>query len=150
MRRLPGSPHTNGKKVSMFHSISVERILARSTERARLFYTHMLTMPGAMMDFESGWSCSYMTQQCVADDLGYSVTTAERALRDLRELGICRILPWPGAATETQLRVADIRLSSPFGPAMRFLAAEDLVDAAVHLLHREWDEILTESRGGSN
>lgn len=131
----------------MFHSISVDSILARTTERARLFYTHMLTMPGATMDFESGWSSSYATQQQIADDLGYSVTTAERAIRDLRRISVCRVLAWPGTATETQLRVSDIRLSSPFGPVMQFLTQADLVDAAIRFLHREWEEILAESHG---
>jgi hypothetical protein len=134
----------------MFHSISVDSILARTTDRARFFYTHMVTMPDAFMDFESGWSCSYATQSQIAEDLGCSVTTAERAIRDLRSIAVCRVLAWPGAATETQLRVADVKISSPFGPVMRWLTEDDRIDAAIHILRREWEEIRAQSaRGGS-
>ncbi|MFE6745937.1 hypothetical protein ACFVGM_08810 [Kitasatospora purpeofusca] len=130
--------------------VPVESILARATARSRTVYTHLLTTSGAAMDMESGWSSSYLTQQALADDLDISVTTTERALRGLRHLGICRVIPWPGAATETQLRVADIRLRPVFGPAANFLDQSRLIDAAVRLLQAEWAEILDETRKRSN
>lgn len=134
----------------MFHSISVDSILARTTERARFFYTHMVTMPGAWMDFESGWSSHFATQSQVAESLGCSVTTAERAIRDLREVAVCRVFAWPGAVTETQLRVADVKISSPFGPVMRWLTPDEAVDAAIRVLNQEWEEIQAQSAGGGN
>jgi hypothetical protein len=97
-------------------------------------------------DAETGWSCAYMTQQDLADEMRVCLRTATRAMKDLREFGLVRVLVWPGARTETQVRVGHVSVASPFGPmqaAQRRLPHHQLVDTAISVLlqdNRQYEE----------
>ncbi|MFJ4739059.1 hypothetical protein [Streptomyces sp. NPDC088775] len=114
--------------------IAVEDILCRAPERARHAYTTLVTNAESRYDGETGWSCAYITQQALADDMFVCLRTATRAIRDLRDVGLVRVLSWPGSRTETQIRIASIDISSPFGPVQAALVRspkQHLVDKAI-------------------
>ncbi|MFE5853223.1 hypothetical protein ACFQ61_08375 [Streptomyces sp. NPDC056500] len=96
--------------------IAVEEILEHVPERARIAYTYLVTSAKSEYDQETGWSCAYITQQALADEMYVCLRTTTRAIRDLKDAGLVRVLSWPGARTETQVRIDDIDVSSPFGP----------------------------------
>ncbi|WNI17605.1 hypothetical protein [Actinacidiphila sp. ITFR-21] len=117
--------------------VSVEDILGRAPERARLAYTSLVTNADSRYDAETGWSCAYITQQALADEMYVCLRTATRAVRDLRDIGLVRVLSWPGARTETQVRIASVDISSPFGPVQAALAGsskQQLIDKAISQL----------------
>lgn len=117
--------------------IPVEGILDRVPERAQSAYTNLVTHESARYDEETGWSCAYLTQQALADEMGVSLRTATRAVSDLRQCGLVRVLVWPGARTETQVRVSDICINSVFGPIHMcpdMLSHNQLVDCAIAFL----------------
>ncbi|MEU1816076.1 helix-turn-helix domain-containing protein [Streptomyces roseifaciens] len=119
--------------------IHVEEILLRVPERAHLAYTNLLTHHESRYDDLTGWTRAYLTQAELAQEMACSVRTAERALRDLREYGIARVLAWPGSRTETQVRVADVPIASPFGPERQAQQARPrhaLVEEAIGRLLR--------------
>ncbi|WP_167503158.1 hypothetical protein [Streptomyces malaysiensis] len=126
--------------------VSVEDILRRLPFRAKVAYTNLVTHAESRYDADTGWSCAYITQQDLADDMEVCLRTATRAMRDLRECGLVRVLVWPGARTETQVRIADIGVTSVFGPArimQENLPRHQLVDLAIRLLlsrNRESEE----------
>lgn len=133
----------------MTPSIPVEHILHRAPERARAAYTNLVAHPQSFFDGMTGWSCTLIQQKDLADEMGCSLRTTERALADLRELGLARVLAWPHARTETQVRVTDVTLSSVFGPVREFqerMNAEQLVDEAVRMLLAEWRSFEEEMR----
>lgn len=114
--------------------ISVEDILCRVPARARLAYTFLVTNAKSRYDADTGWSCAYITQQALADEMYVCLRTATRAIRDLRTHGLVRVLAWPGARTETQVRVDSVDISSPFGPIQAALTRapkRQLVDKAI-------------------
>ncbi|MFF8283355.1 hypothetical protein ACF06W_11600 [Streptomyces albus] len=139
-----------------FHAglpVPVEDILQRLPERARLAYTSLLTNADSLYDGDTGWSCAYITQQALADEMYVCLRTATRAIRDLRFSGLVRVLAWPGARTETQVRVASVDVSSPFGPVqseLRHCTKHQLVDRAIQQLraHNEALESLAASQEG--
>lgn len=103
-------------------SISMEEILQRVPERARTAYTAMITQETSLFDSETGWSSFYLTQAQLAEEMEVCLRTVNRAVADLKKIGVVRIFTWPGAATETQVRVADVEVRrvslSPFGPVI--------------------------------
>ncbi|MFD9815117.1 hypothetical protein [Streptomyces sp. NPDC059080] len=101
--------------------VSVEDILSRAPERAHLAYTSLVTNSESRYDGETGWSCAYITQQALADEMFVCLRTATRAIKDLRNVGLVRVLTWPGAHTETQVRIESVDISSPFGPVQEEL-----------------------------
>jgi hypothetical protein len=114
--------------------VSVEDILSRLPQRARLAYTNLVTSAESRYDADSGWSCAYVTQQGLADEMYVCLRTATRAIRDLRTHGLVRVLAWPGSRTETQVRIASVDISSPFGPiqaALNRAPKQQLVDTAI-------------------
>ena len=114
--------------------IAVEDILCRVPDRARLTYTFLLTNSESRYDADTGWSCAYITQQALADEMYVCLRTATRAIRDLRTHGLVRVLAWPGARTETQVRVDSVDISSPFGPVQAALTRtpkQQLIDKAI-------------------
>ncbi|MFC9505389.1 helix-turn-helix domain-containing protein [Streptomyces sp. NPDC057002] len=131
--------------------IPVEEILARVPERARVAYTNLVTHRDSRFDEKTGWSCAYITQDALACEMGVSLRTTTRALSDLRRFGLVRVLAWPGAETETQIRVSSVSVASPFGPirmAQEQLPHHKLVDCAIALLvksNRELEENMPES-----
>ncbi|WP_329147291.1 hypothetical protein OIU91_16880 [Streptomyces sp. NBC_01456] len=85
-------------------------------------------------DGQTGWSCAYITQQALADEMFVCLRTATRAIRDLRDVGLVRVLTWPGARTETQVRIDSVDISSPFGPVQAALVRspkQHLIDKAI-------------------
>lgn len=117
--------------------IAVDEILARVPERARNAYTNLLTHKDTRYDEATGWSCAYVTQQRLADEMKVSLRTATRAVNDLRRIGVLRVHVWPGAVTETQVRVSDVPVASVFGPVrmeQRLMPHQQLVDWAIRLL----------------
>ncbi|MEV6310005.1 hypothetical protein AB0M10_15570 [Streptomyces sp. NPDC051840] len=142
--RLGGCEYGHGLPVA------VEDILARTPERAQMAYTNLVTSATTQYDAESGWSCAYITQQALADEMFVCLRTATRAIRDLREVGLVRLLVWPGAKTETQIRVAPVDISSPFGPVQAELARaprQQLVERAITQLmaqNRRLEELAAE------
>lgn len=127
--------------------VSVEDILNRLPARARLAYTNLVTSAESRYDADSGWSCAYITQQALADEMYVCLRTATRAVKDLRTHGLVRVLAWPGSRTETQVRVASIDVSSPFGPiqaALTRASKQHLIDTAVAQLlaqNRQLEEL---------
>ncbi|MGW3272800.1 hypothetical protein ACWDFH_15185 [Streptomyces kronopolitis] len=127
--------------------ISVEDILSRAPERARLAYTSLVTNAESRYDAETGWSCAYITQQALAEEMFVCLRTATRAIRDLRNVGLVRVLTWPGAQTETQIRIDSVDISSPFGPVQASLVRspkQHLIDKAITQLvaqNRELEEL---------
>lgn len=120
--------------------IPVDEILARVPVRARTAYTNLLTHENSRYDQTTGWSCAYLTQQDLADHMQVCLRTATRALSDLRAMGLARVLAWPGAQTETQVRVGSIAITSVFGPVQASLEKmphHQLVDCAIRLLVKE-------------
>lgn len=114
--------------------IAVEDILSRAPERARLAYTSLVTNAESRYDGQTGWSCAYITQQALAEQMFVCLRTATRAIRDLRDVGLVRVLSWPGARTETQVRIDSVDVSSPFGPVQAALVRSPkthLVDKAI-------------------
>lgn len=131
--------------------IPVEEILARVPERARSAYTNLVTHQESKYDEHTGWSCAYLTQQDLADEMRVCLRTATRAVSDLRGIGLVRVLVWPGARTETQVRVSSIPVASVFGPVrlvQEQMPHHQLVDCAIRLLVNENRE-LEESMPGS-
>ncbi|MEV7902185.1 hypothetical protein [Streptomyces anulatus] len=117
--------------------IAVDEILTRVPARARTAYTNLLTHKDTRYDEHTSWSCAYVTQQDLADEMKVSLRTATRAVGDLRRVGVLRVHVWPGAATETQVRVSDVPVASIFGPvrmAQRRMPHPQLVDWAIRLL----------------
>ncbi|MGW1180127.1 hypothetical protein [Streptomyces drozdowiczii] len=97
-------------------------------------YTNLVTNAESRYDADSGWSCAYITQQALADEMYVCLRTATRAVKDLRTCGLVRVLAWPGAHTETQVRIASVDISSPFGPVQAALLRTprpQLVDKAI-------------------
>ncbi|MGW3153699.1 hypothetical protein [Streptomyces sp. NPDC001089] len=120
--------------------IPVDEILARVPERARNAYTNLVTHENSRYDEETGWSCAYLTQQDLADEMKVCLRTATRAVTDLRNIGLVRVLVWPGARTETQIRVGHIPVASVFGPvrlAQEQMPHHQLVDVAIRILVNE-------------
>ena len=119
--------------------IPVDEILARVPERARAAYTNLVTHKDSRYDQSTGWSCAYITQQDLADEMSVCLRTATRALSDLRAIGLVRVLAWPGALTETQIRIDPVSVASPFG-LIRMEQAEmphhQLVNCAIGMLVR--------------
>lgn len=114
--------------------IAVEDILSRAPERARAAYTNLVTNAESHYDGQTGWSCAYITQQALADEMFVCLRTATRAIRDLRDVGLVRVLTWPGARTETQVRIDSVDISSPFGPVQAALVRspkQHLIDKAI-------------------
>lgn len=114
--------------------ITVEEILSRAPERARLAYTSLVTSAESRYDGQTGWSCAYITQQALAEEMFVCLRTATRAIRDLRDVGLVRVLSWPGARTETQVRIDAVDISSPFGPVQAALSRSSkqlLIDKAI-------------------
>ncbi|MGW3860284.1 hypothetical protein ACWEDZ_02200 [Streptomyces sp. NPDC005047] len=130
--------------------IAVDEILARVPDRARIAYTNLVTHKDSRFDENTGWSCAYLTQQDLADEMRVCLRTATRAVSDLRRFGLVRVLAWPGAQTETQIRVGHVSVASPFGPVRTVqerLPHYRLVDEAISLLvasNRELEENLPE------
>lgn len=120
--------------------IPVDEILARVPERARNAYTNLVTHAESRYDEATGWSCAYLTQQDLADEMKVCLRTATRAVTDLRGIGLVRVLAWPGARTETQIRVGHVPVASVFGPirlAQEQMPHHQLVDCAIHILVSE-------------
>ncbi|MGW3763131.1 hypothetical protein [Streptomyces sp. NPDC005131] len=109
-------PNCDGGEFGAELPIAVEDILGRAPERARLAYTSLVTNTESQYDGDTGWSCAYITQQHLSEDMFVCLRTATRAIRDLRNVGLVRVLAWPGARTETQVRIDSVDISSPFGP----------------------------------
>ncbi|MFI9271857.1 hypothetical protein ACIGXM_14220 [Kitasatospora sp. NPDC052896] len=127
----------------MPYEVPVHRILARVPERARLAYTTLITHPASKFDPLTGCSCAYITQDALAVEMGCSLRTVKRAVADLQELGVAKVLAWAGATTEVVVRVTDVRVDSVFGPMQAFLASlppEQLDTFAVQLLRDQWAE----------
>lgn len=117
--------------------IPVDEILARVPERARTAYTNLVTHKSSRYDQDTGWSCAYVTQQDLADEMKVCLRTATRALSDLRTIGLVRVLAWPGAQTETQVRVGSVCVESPFGlirMEQERMPHHQLVDCAIRML----------------
>jgi hypothetical protein len=135
----------------MIAEIPVDEILARVPERARTAYTNLVTHKDSRFDENTGWSCAYITQQDLADEMKVCLRTATRALSDLRAIGLVRVLAWPGAQTETQVRVGNVPIASVFGPirmAQERMPHHQLVDCAIRLLvkeNRHLEEHMSES-----
>ncbi|MEW1922280.1 hypothetical protein [Streptomyces sp. NPDC088360] len=129
------TPHIlEGPKYGNELPISVEDILGRVPARARLAYTNLVTNAETRYDGDTGWSCAYITQQALAEEMFVCLRTATRAIKDLRTHGLVRVLTWPGARTETQIRVDSVDISSPFGPIQAALVRTpkpQLVDKAI-------------------
>lgn len=124
--------------------IAVEDILSRAPERARLAYTSLVTNAESRYDGQTGWSCAYITQQALADEMFVCLRTATRAIRDLRDVGLVRVLSWPGARTETQVRIDAVDISSPFGPVQAALVRspkQHLIDKAIAQLRAQNREL---------
>lgn len=125
--------------------VPVSAILQRVPERAQGAY-HVLTRhPETQVDRVTGWAYSYLPQEALAHLMDASLRTATRAVADLRAVGLVRVLTWPGATTETCLRIGDIEVpGSIFGPLRQMQNADpgSCVELAVAKLLREWDEIL--------
>ncbi|MET9360365.1 hypothetical protein ABZX93_05600 [Streptomyces sp. NPDC006632] len=124
----------NGGEKDSQLPIAVEDILSRAPERARDAYTSLVTNTESRYDAETGWSCAYITQQALADEMFVCLRTATRAIRDLRNVGLVRVLAWPGARTETQVRIDSVDISSPFGPVQAALMRspkQHLIDKAI-------------------
>lgn len=120
--------------------IAVDEILARVPERARTAYTNLVTHTESRYDANTGWSCAYLTQQALADEMDVCLRTATRAVSDLRRIGLVRVLVWPGAKTETQVRVGSVPVASVFGPvrmAQEQMPHHQLVDCAIRILVKE-------------
>ena len=117
--------------------IPVDEILARVPARARTAYTNLITHEETRYDEDTGWSCAYLTQQDLADEMRVCLRTATRAVSDLRSIGLVRVLAWPGAQTETQIRVRSIPVESPFGlirMEQERMPHHQLVDCAIGML----------------
>jgi DNA-binding transcriptional regulator LsrR (DeoR family) len=124
--------------------IAVDEILARVPERARSAYTNLVTHAESRYDEATGWSCAYLTQQDLADEMHVCLRTATRAVSDLRRMGLVRVLAWPGAKTETQVRVGSVPVASVFGPvrlAQENMPHHQLVDCAIRILVKENREL---------
>ncbi|WP_411087773.1 hypothetical protein [Streptomyces sp. 061-3] len=127
-------PICDGGKYGGELPIAVEDILGRAPERARLAYTSLVTNTESHYDGGTGWSCAYITQQRLAEEMFVCLRTATRAIRDLRDVGLVRVLAWPGARTETQVRIDSVDISSPFGPVQAALVRspkQQQVDKAI-------------------
>lgn len=125
--------------------VPVTALLGRVPVRAVHAYHALVTHPDTCVDQVSGWASSYLTQEVLAEYMGMSIRTLSRSIADLRGIGVCRVLTWPGAQTETSVRVADIAVpDSVFGPVRMRQAADTAaaVDSAISVLVREFDEIL--------
>ncbi|MFF1693145.1 hypothetical protein ACFVXC_05885 [Streptomyces sp. NPDC058257] len=137
----------NGTEYGRELPVSVEDILSRLPIRARMAYTNLVTNAESRYDADSGWSCAYITQQALADEMFVCLRTATRAVKDLRTHGLVRVLAWPGSCTETQVRIAAIDVSSPFGPIQAALVRapkQHLIDTAVAQLlaqNRQLEEL---------
>jgi hypothetical protein len=135
-------------------TVAVDQILNRLPERARLAYTALITHPDSRLDEMTGCSYAYITQMQLAQEMDCSLRTAARAISDLQEVGLARVLAWAGAQTEVAVRVTDIHLDSVFGPMQVLLAEmgpEEVIDHASRLLRRYWaefDEELSQSGRG--
>lgn len=117
--------------------IPVDEILLRVPERAHRAYTNLVVHEETLFDRFTGWSRASITQQQLAEEMECSLRTAERAICDLRRYGLARVLAWPGTRTETQVRVSDVSIGSPFGPLRKIQAARPrhlLVDDAINHL----------------
>lgn len=134
----------------MKSEIPVDEILARVPERARTAYTNLVTHKDSRYDQATGWSCAYLTQQDLADEMQVCLRTATRAVSDLRDMGLVRVLPWPGARTETQVRVGPVPIASVFGPIrieQERMLPHQLVDLAIGLLlaeNRRMEDLMSE------
>ncbi|WP_405667931.1 hypothetical protein [Streptomyces sp. NBC_00055] len=127
-------PNCDGGEFDAELPIAVEDILGRAPERARLAYTSLVTNAESHYDGDTGWSCAYITQQRLSEEMFVCLRTATRAIRDLRDVGLVRVLAWPGARTETQIRIDSVDISSPFGPVQAALVRspkQHLVDKAI-------------------
>lgn len=135
----------------MPYAVAVEHILHRLPERARSAYTALVTHPQSRFDALTGCSCAYITQAQLAEEMGCSLRTAKRAVADLQDVGVVRVLAWAGATTEVIVRVTDIVFDSAFGPVQLHLAsltADELADRAIRLLINQWaafDEELSQT-----
>jgi hypothetical protein len=126
-------------------AVPVSAILQRVPERARAAYSALTLHPDTQEDWVTGWAYSYLSQDALAQLLGASLRTATRAVADLRAVGLMRVLTWPGASTETSLRIGDVSVpESVFGPVRMMQAIDPAfpVDQAIAQLCREYDEIL--------
>jgi hypothetical protein len=122
-------------------------LLRQVPDRARDAYTALVTDPESVYFEDAGWSSAFITQAKLAGSLSCSLRTAERAVSDLKQIGVVRVLAWPGARTETQVRVLDVELSSVFGPVRAALEKKnphELVDVAIRVLHSEWNQMREE------
>jgi hypothetical protein len=129
--------------------VTIDDILQRVPDRAQLAYTNLITHRDSVFDDATGWSYAYLTQRELACEMGVAYRTAQRALVDLREVGLVRVLAWPTAQTETHIRVADIDISSVFGPIRAMqeqLPREEQIDWAIQQLRRYFD-YLDEAEG---
>jgi hypothetical protein len=129
--------------------ISVDEILDRVPLRAQVAYTYLLTHTETNFDQVTGWSYALMGQDDLATEMECSPTTVKRALADLRGVGLVRVLAWPGARTETHVRVADVSVDSVFGPVQSLrdgMHRGMQVDLAIGLLIRQWNEFEAEIR----
>lgn len=129
----------------MPQSVPVAAILQRVPQRARDTYHALLAHSGTRYDRVTGWAYAYIPQEELAGFMGCGLRTVTRAVADLRGVGIARVLSWPGATTETSLRVDDIPVElSVFGPLRLMQLTNDsvTVDQAVAKLIQEYDEIL--------
>jgi hypothetical protein len=132
-------------------TVAVDQILNRLPERARLAYTALITHPDSRLDEMTGCSYAYITQMQLADEMGCSLRTTARAVSDLQEVGLAKVMAWAGATTEVAVRVTDIQVTSAFGPIQILIAAMppgEIVDHAIHLLLRHWaafDEELSQA-----
>lgn len=126
-------------------TVPVVAILRRLPQRAQTTYWAYLHHPGTAHDPQTGWSYAYISQDHLAGYMGCALRTVNRAVADLRAVGVLRVLAWPNASTETSLRVSDVPVPpSVFGPVARIdaLNPERLVEAAICKLVQEYDEIL--------
>lgn len=125
--------------------VPVSAILQRVPERAQGVYHALALHPDTQTDPVTGWAYSYLPQDGLARLMSTSLRTVTRAVADLRGVGLMRVMAWPGATTETSLRIGDVQMpDSLFGP-VRMMQAEDpasCVDAAISALLQEYDEIL--------
>lgn len=126
--------------------IPVSAILRRVPERARAAHRCLSAHPGTKYDPVTGWAYAYCSQEELARVMGCALRTVTRAVADLRRVGLVRVFAWPGAQTETGVRVDAVVLPvSVFGPVRRMqeaVGAEVRVDQAIAQLVREHDEIL--------
>lgn len=130
----------------MSENVPVTAILQRVPVRARAAYAALASHTDTQHDVVTGWAYSYLSQPQLADVMQCSLRTASRAVADLRSVGVVRVLSWPGASTETSVRVADVPVPySVFGPVrmMQMTPGNPYnVDRAISRLIQEYDEIL--------